>query len=74
MRLIECLVYGESWFWILLTLSLQKNLKNLVYKMLNFFKHQVSITREPQMQSLSTWVSLKVIEYSYHFRDIAFRR
>ena len=27
--------------------------------MLNFFKHQVSITREPQMQSLSTWVSLE---------------
>ena len=54
MRLIECLVYGESWFWILLTLSLQKNLKNLIYEMLNFFKHQVSITREPQMQSLST--------------------
>ena len=59
MRLVECFVYGKSCFWILLTLSLQKNLKNLVYKMLNFFKHQVSVTREPQMQSLSTWVSLE---------------
>ena len=54
MRLIEYLVYGESWFWILLTLFYKKNLKNSIYEMLNFFKHQVSITREPQMQSLST--------------------